>query len=294
MTGPSNWPLPKEGLRLLTPQFLIRRLSSHPLTRGLYPRAMGYYPHAKGHSVRRTAHGDHLMLYCTEGSGRLLVNKRLHKVERGDLIMLPRDVLHAYASSGHAPWTVYWVHFEGDDVDAFWEHMAFDDAQPVRRVGSNPRIAENFETLLEVRNTGYRQGYYVHAANHLRQMIGMFGILNTSNAVRSSADHFDLEKIQLLMHQKLHSHLDLASLAATANMSRYSFCRRYKTVTGYSPYQHFLHLKMERACYLLDISDRSITEVADTLGYEDAFYFSRLFRRVIGLSPTQYRASSRG
>lgn len=51
---------------------------------------------------------------------------------------------------------------------------------------------------------------------------------------------------------------------------------------------------MERACYLLDISNLSISEVAESLGYEDAFYFSRIFRRLIGISPTQYRASSRG
>src|SRR5690606_9416998 len=243
----SNWPLPKEGLRLLTPQFLLRRLARHPLTRGLYPRAMGYYPHAKGHKVRRDSHGDHLMLYCIEGAGRLLIDRRLYRIGRGDLIMLPRDVVHAYASSRTNPWTVYWVHFDGDDVDAFWEHLAFDKRQVVRRVGSNPRIAESFETLLQVRNTGYRFGYYVHAANLLRQMIGMFAMLNTDDLSQSAAERFDLEAIQLLMHQKLHSHLDLASLSELANMSRYSFCRRYKAVTGYSPYQHFLHLKMERA-----------------------------------------------
>lgn len=186
------------------------------------------------------------------------------------------------------------MHFDGDDVDAFWEHLAFDKRQVVRRVGSNPRIAESFETLLQVRNTGYRFGYYVHAANLLRQMIGMFAMLNTDDLSQSAAERFDLEAIQLLMHQKLHSHLDLASLSELANMSRYSFCRRYKAVTGYSPYQHFLHLKMERACYLLDISNLSISEVAESLGYEDAFYFSRIFRRLIGISPTQYRASSRG
>jgi AraC-like DNA-binding protein len=53
-------------------------------------------------------------------------------------------------------------------------------------------------------------------------------------------------------------------------------------------------MKMERACYLLDITQQSVQEIAWSLGYEDAYYFSRLFRKVIGVAPTQYRAMRHG
>jgi AraC-like DNA-binding protein len=51
---------------------------------------------------------------------------------------------------------------------------------------------------------------------------------------------------------------------------------------------------MERACYLLDISGISIKDVSSTLGYEDSYYFSRLFKKIIGVAPRQYRNLKRG
>src|SRR5690606_37675712 len=104
----------------------------------------------------------------------------------------------------------------------------------------------------------------------------------------------DLAAIQTVMEENLHGDLDLATLAQQAHLSKYHFSKRYKALTGYSPIQHFIHLKMERACYLLDVSSQSVSAVAAAMGYEDAHYFSRLFRKVTGVSPLQYRQLERG
>ena len=53
-------------------------------------------------------------------------------------------------------------------------------------------------------------------------------------------------------------------------------------------------MKMQRACYLLDSTQQSVKQLAAALGYDDAYYFSRLFKKVIGLSPAQYRQHSTG
>jgi len=294
MTGPSDWPLPPDGVRFMVPYFLLQRLATHMLTSGLYPRAMGYYPQALGHRVERHSHADHLLLYCAGGRGMLRVNRRQYPVGWGDLMMLPRELLHAYASSGRDPWTLYWVHFDGANADAFWEHMNFLPDRPVRHIGCAPKVIQDFETLLEARSTGFRESFFIHASNHLRQMLGMFGLMISTHLRRNPGNGFDLEAIHAVMQEKLHGQLDLATLAAVGGMSKHGFCRRYKAQTGESPYQHFLHLKMERACYLLDITDQTVGDIAEGLGYDDAYYFSRLFRKVIGMPPSRYRASRHG
>ena len=87
--------------------------------------------------------------------------------------------------------------------------------------------------------------------------------------------------------------LTLDMLAASANMSKFHFSKRYKALTGYSPVKHFLNMKMEHACSLLDGSDLSVGAIASRLGYDDPLYFSRLFSRTVGISPRRYRASIR-
>ena len=51
MSTPSQWPLPDQGIRFLTPAFMLQQLYRHPLTRDCYPTAMGYYPSAAGHRL---------------------------------------------------------------------------------------------------------------------------------------------------------------------------------------------------------------------------------------------------
>lgn len=293
MSGPSDWPLPADGVRFVVPRFMLERMAADTLTRGLYLRAVGYYPNASGHRVDRRQHTDHLLLYSVAGTGTLLVGGQEHVVNKGDLMLLPRDLRHAYRSSEHAPWTLYWVHFDGVDVDAFWEHIGFQRERPVQHVGAAAKLVADFETLMEVRNTGFQETAFIHAANQLRQMLALIGLLS-SRQEHWPESAFSIEATHALMQEKLHGQLDLATLAEAAGMSRHAFCRRYKTATGSSPYQHYLHLKMERACHLLDVTDQSIATIAESLGYEDPYYFSRVFRKIMGMSPARYRAMRYG
>ena len=86
---------------------------------------------------------------------------------------------------------------------------------------------------------------------------------------------------------------DLDALAAVAHLSKYHFSSRYKALTGYSPIKHFLHMKIEYACQLLDSSEMSVKAISAELGYPDPLYFSRLFSKTIGMSPRAYRNSVR-
>lgn len=93
------------------------------------------------------------------------------------------------------------------------------------------------------------------------------------------------------MQEHLDRPLHVATLAALANVSPSHYFALFKRSTGSAPIDFFVRLRMQQARHLLDTTELSIKEVATALGYEDPFYFSRVFKSVNRLAPSEYRLS---
>jgi len=84
--------------------------------------------------------------------------------------------------------------------------------------------------------------------------------------------------------------LQVSTLAAQANVSPSHFFALFKQMTGRPPMDYFTKLRMSHACRLLDSTGASVKEVAAALGYNDPFYFSRVFKSVLAVAPVHYRS----
>ncbi len=292
MSNPSKWPLPEAGIRFLTPSFMVEKLARHPLTKDCYPTAMGYYPSARGHRMERERHDDNLVLYCTAGQAQLRTGEWSGSLRAGQMALLPQGLAHHYEADPTDPWTLFWVHFQGASTRVFLQHMGYREGRPVVDAGVSPGLIGAFTSLLEVRRTGYSTRAFILAANQLRHLLSQIAQEVSAQQARAQSG-LPLEQVQAYMLEHLDQAITLDDLAAVANMSKYHFSHRYKELTGYSPIKHFLHLKMEQACHLLDVTELGVGAIARQLGYEDPLYFSRQFSNTIGSSPRGYRASQR-
>lgn len=294
MSTPSQWPLPENGARFLTPAFMRRKLARHPLTRECYPTAMGFYPSADKHRMQRQRHDDNLLIYCVDGRGSASTDEWQGEIGAGDVLLLPQGKTHRYEAHGDQPWSIYWVHYQGISTAVFNQYLGDrEGTPPVLPVGLSPQLIAHFRGLLAAQRTGYSNRAFINAANQLRHLLTHIALdLRQANANRH--DKLDLESVQNLMLEHIGQPLTLDTLATAANLSRYHFSKKYKALTGYSPIKHFLNMKMEHACHLLDSTPLSIKGVASALGYEDPLYFSRQFSKTVGLSPRAYRRSVRG
>ena len=78
-------------------------------------------------------------------------------------------------------------------------------------------------------------------------------------------------------------------MVRVSGLAERTFKRRFQQATGLSPLEYVQTLRLEEAKHLLETGDDSIEAVANAVGYEDAGFFSRLFRRKVNLTPAQYR-----
>ncbi len=282
----SSWPLPPKGVRFETPRFLVRLLSTHPLSRDLFPLAVGYYPVAAGHSMERRRHDSHLIIYCVAGLGHLSIGGETWRIQAGDLLCLPRGLAHSYRADEGDPWSIYWVHFDGELAEQYLQFLNAD--HPVLRLGMHPSVVTGFSGLFSLGRGGYPERAFIHGSAQLKELLTDVG-WQRSRAGSGSGARVDMDRIEQLMRRRIDRSLRLDELAEEAGMSRYHFVRRFREQTGHSPIQYFIHLKMQYACQLLDSDTRSVKQTAAALGYDDAYYFSRLFKKVMGVSPQHYR-----
>ncbi|MES2819828.1 MAG: AraC family transcriptional regulator [Pseudomonadota bacterium] len=286
----SSWPLPANGVRFITPPRLRRLLARHALTLGCYPLALGFYPDARGHRMARLTPDDWLLIYCRAGQGWLDTADGRLAVGGGDLLLLPKGQAHAYGAAGQKPWTLYWVHFDGERVADFLRPLG---EAPLLRIGMQPRLLAEFEALLDVRKQGLSLPHFVHAAHQLQALLTSLAVLPARLQLKSGRV-LDIDAVQAVMRAHLHGALNLDQLAAQFKLSRFHFAKTYRALTGQAPIQAFIQLKMAHACRLLDEGGQGIRQVAEQLGYEDIYYFARLFRKVVGIAPGQYRALHQG
>jgi len=295
VSKPSNWPLTEKAVRFILPTRLSVVLAKHPVSEELFVECMGFYPSAKNHSMKREKHGDWLILYCIDGKALVGAYEQSYPVRAGDLVVLPSGLPHSYRADRKKPWSIYWVHFSGKKAHAYMDHLVSLKEGPVVPIGVRTKLISDFRELIEIGavDRGYSVPAFLYAANLLKQMLSYMMLIQQELDHRQTGS-FDIEQIHSLMEKAIDGHLTLEDLAASVKLSRYHFAKRYKQLTGVPPMAHFLNVKMKRACYLLDMEKKSIAEIARMLGYEDPYYFSRVFKKATGHSPREYRKLNKG
>ena len=83
--------------------------------------------------------------------------------------------------------------------------------------------------------------------------------------------------------------INVEEIAQSVNLSVSHFTSLFKKKTGFSPIEYCNHLKIQRACQYLFFTDLRVKEISFKLGINDPYYFSRLFTKVMGVSPNEYR-----
>ena len=111
---------------------------------------------------------------------------------------------------------------------------------------------------------------------------------------RSIARRSNVDTAIEFMQEHLNENLRLEDFARVAGMSVSHFSERFRQQTGQSPMAFFIHMRMRLACRLLDLTGQPVKAVALEIGYRDPYYFSRIFKKSMGISPDKYRDIKKG
>ncbi len=278
---------------VVLPERTLRAAARHPLLAGLRVTDAGHFPTAAGHRVERPlGAATHLVFACLRGRGWVRGGADAapaQPVRAGDVVWLPAGAAHAYGAEAEEPWTLTYAHFAGAEAEAWMRHAGWRDGGPeLLRLPAGRVDEARLDQVYAILENGYDERRQVEAAAALRGALAVLARLAAEAGPARSA----LEGVAAV-RQRLRGVLAqphrLDELAAEAGLSVPRFAQLFRRLTGCSAIDYLQRLRVQRACQRLATSDAPVATIATEVGYEDAFYFTRCFRRVMGYSPRAYR-----
>lgn len=282
---------------MVLPRGVCAQALREPLFAGLVPTDIGWYPAARGHRRERAAGAEeHIFLHCVAGAGWLEAGGIRRVVTAGELLILPAGQAHAYGADEARPWTLRWFHLAGRDLPELCAALGAGARAGCCGLPDDAVFTELFGDALEALEAGYTSTHLLRASRALGHYLARSVWLVRHPATEAAAPDASRRVARCVEHMRRHLErpLRVAELAALAGWSPSHFKARFRREVGYGCIDYFIRLRIHAACQLLDATSLEIKAVAVRVGYADALWFSKAFRGVTGMSPSEYRGRAKG
>ncbi len=254
----------------------------------LCPVRAGHLRAGVAHRIERDTYPGHELIFCLGGRGWVQVNGRRHEVAAGHLVWVNCHHPHAYAAVVRDPWEVYWVRAEGRELEKLAGLLRV-GLQPVVAMPDAQAAAAPFERLFKhMGGTRPSDWALCHAA--LAELVAqIFSVrLNDAGGMQEEIPEPVREAMQ---HMRLYysKPIRVAELARSVGMPESTFTRQFRKATGTSPIAWLRHERIKQAKRRLMESRDAVKEIARQVGYSDQYFFSKDFKKMTKLTPTQFR-----
>ena len=218
------------------PRPVLSDANRHPLIRALYPTDIGWFPEARFHFRSRPdgAAQDHLML-CIGGHGHVIVNGKENHLQSGELLIIPRHSSHQYWAAEDNPWSIYWMHFLGEEAGYYLERIPGPGHPvPVDPATQNEAI-RLFRDCLDALENGYALPTLIYAAQSARHILSLLLFRNLSFPVEQRAEQRQLQLGGTLeyMRTRIAEPVRLEEFANHAGLSVSHFSELFREQTGH-------------------------------------------------------------
>jgi AraC-like DNA-binding protein len=284
-----------EKLINVPPKLLKKAILNEPELFPVYITQIGYFPKATfHHRERRKGCEDNILIYCLHGKGYYKLDGINYEVNSNEFIIIPATEKYMrYWADRDDPWTIYWIHYTGDSIDAFNLALSVRTENGPVLIPYNEKGIEIWMTIYQTLELGFSKANMCNAAFCLYHLLATFLFPSLHSKKDDLTDRGVISKTIDSMRKNISLKVSVDSLASSQNLSASHFSSIFRKATGMPPIDYFNHMKMQKACQLLYSVELKVKDIATELGYEDPYYFSRSFKRHNGLSPERYRLNIR-
>ncbi len=238
--------------------------------------------HSWGPGVRQC----YIIHYIISGKGTFTCGKKTYALNKGQSFLICPEQVVQYAPDENEPWEYVWVDFVGEQCPQILGQSVLNPDQPAAPSISQEKLLPYFERLCQLEL--YRQNSR-EAAGVLLALLGVYQDLAEPQREESrDEDPRIMEALALIASGYHRSEFRTETLAQKLAVSRATLHRLFQKNIGQSPGQYLLEYRLQQSEKLLRMG-MNVKQTALSCGFDDPFYYSRIFRKHYGKAPSDYR-----
>ena len=234
---------------------------------------------------------DYQLIYISAGKAHFHFNNKDNEtvITAGNMVLFRPKEFQKYEYYGTDKTEVYWVHFTGGDVKNILRKYGISDDLHYFFVGTSLEYERIYKKMIsELQRC---QDHYEELLTILMQQL-LIGIHRELQKDRKISDIYldnEMDMATQYFSDNYSSEISIEEYATSRGMSISWFIRNFKKYSGTTPMQFIVSARISNAQLLLETTKYSISEISRIVGYDNLLYFSRLFHKVKGFSPSEYR-----
>lgn len=235
---------------------------------------------------RKEGRHDYQLIYIKKGTGYFLFDKKDEAVAEGSIILYHPGEPQCYTYLHKDSPEVYWVHFTGFGAAELIAETGI-AGERVKHIGFSSTCIDLFNSIireLQLKRPLFSQAA-IAAFMELLTCMGRRVLRTENNANRDE----NIQKVIEYMNSDYNADWSIEKLSKLCSLSSYRFMHNFKTYTGVSAMEYLEKIRINKAKDLLADSTLSIKEISDAVGYSNPLYFSTVFKKVTGMSPSAFK-----
>ena len=233
--------------------------------------------------VGRQKRVDYYLIYMIEGELALYLDGEEYEFKMGDFVILPPYYDIHYEKKTDGQLVYYLAHFSGTDTERFLESLNLGGNPKIFKVGMIDNVIETFKNLFDSYAKNLPCIQEIVSAGLQKILIEL-----SLKAFGSEETRAPLNAVYYIK-RNLTDKITVPMLADIEGLSESRFYALFKEKMGVAPIEYVNSLRIERACNLIASSPMSFSKVGESCGFSDNFYFSKIFKKVTGMTPTEYK-----
>lgn len=252
----------------------------------------GYSECESLHSFGPASRPTYILHIVLEGKGIFVVDNKKYFLEKGQGFIIEPNIVTFYQADAKNPWKYFWIGFDGEGAEKYLRELGIIQHKPIFRTDKLDELFSLLKEMLKRKNLTLAEELKLQGLFY-----EFFSLIVEENSIEEKDEKNELnpyvDKIITYIKNNYWDDINVNNIIEYVGLNRSYLSTLFKKNIGITIQEYLTVFRLSRANELLDITNESIENVANSCGYKDPLVFTKAYKKKYGVTPTQHRKKDR-